>query len=124
MELVTIIEIDLNRPQSAMAQGFHNGSNPRSGRFVAPDGSIETLREKVIAFAETCGVPPDHLSTLHQIPTRDYSAEGDIVIFDVQTRGVLYSAPYAACRASPALKIGEQYFKLAEIKDVTATETT
>jgi hypothetical protein len=82
MELVTIVEIDLNRPHSATAQGFHNGSNPASGRFLVADGSVETLRAQVINFAEKCGVSRGHLTPLQQVSGRNYSVGADVVVFD------------------------------------------
>ncbi len=120
MELVHIAVIDLNRPHSATARGFHNASNPLSGQFLVEDNALETLRAKVIDFAANSGVPKEHLMSLKQVSSHSYSVGRDVLVFDLQTTGIFYSTPYAYCRAFPALKIGSRYFQLSEISDVSA----
>ena len=48
-----------------------------------------------------------------------YCNDAKIVAFDVDTRHVQYSTPYASCRVGPALKIGDRYFNLSEISSVS-----
>jgi hypothetical protein len=124
MELVNIAEIELNRPQSAVAQGVHNGSNPISGLFTVADKSVETLRAKVIGFAEGCGVPRSHLMSLQQVPGHHYSVTKDVLVFDIPNLRVLYSVPYAYCRVFLAMKIDNRFFKLDEIVGVSGEVQT
>ncbi|KPC27615.1 Uncharacterized protein ABJ99_0111 [Pseudomonas syringae pv. cilantro] len=37
-------------------------------------------------------------------------------MFDIQARNVQYSSAYASCKAFPALKVGDRYFRLDEVK--------
>jgi hypothetical protein len=120
MELVTIVEIELCRPQSASHSGF-SGSNPVSGIFVIANEDVASLKEAVLDFAEKCGVSRRQLQGLRQISNYQYSPDNR-VMFDIETRNVQYSTPYAMCRATPALKIGSRYFNLSEISGVSQND--
>jgi len=81
-----------------------------------PDGNPETLRELVLTIAEKHGEPRENLQTMQQEKAWNYTQEQNAIVFNIQGRNVQYSTPYAICYAYPALKIGERYFKLDEVK--------
>jgi hypothetical protein len=58
------------------------------------------------------------LQGLRHVSSRQYDNDDKVIIFDVETPGIQYGRPYAACRADPALKVGTRYFKLCEISNV------
>ena len=118
MELVAVAHIELHRPQSALAGGFGVPSNPREGSFVVENDDIETLRNKIIEFAENCGVNRAHLYNMKSASGYNSSHGGGVITFDIDIQGRQYSKPYATCKVEPALKIGNRCFKLSEILDL------
>jgi hypothetical protein len=88
--------------------------------FVVVDDSVDTLREAVLNFAEQCGVDRVHLQGLRQVSGHLYGNYDQVVIFNIDTRNVSYSTPYALCKAAPSLKVGDRYFRLSEISNVKA----
>ncbi|VFU17682.1 hypothetical protein [Methylocella tundrae] len=115
MELVTLAHATLNRIGSASATGMVKHTEVRRVGEV-PDGSPEALRELVMTIAEEHGEPRESLQMMRQENGWHYTQQRDAVVFNIQGRNVQYSTPYAICYAHPALKIGERYFKLDEVK--------
>jgi hypothetical protein len=81
-----------------------------------PDETPETLRELILSIAEEHGEPRANLQTMRLENSWNYTQQRDAVVFNIQGRNVQYSTPYAVCSAHPALKIGDRYFKLEEVK--------
>jgi hypothetical protein len=118
VDLVTLAEVELYRPQSALGGSFAARSDQRNGIFVVADEEVDTLKEAVLNFAAQCGVDRAHLQGLQRVSGHQFSVDKGVITFDIYTRNVQYSTPYAACRASPALKVGARYFKLSEVSNV------
>jgi hypothetical protein len=115
MELVTLAHATLNRIGSVSGVWMANHKEVSLIREI-PDGSPQTLRELVMTIAEEHGEPRENLQSMRQENAWDYAQQRDAVVFNIQGRNVQYSTPYAICYAFPALKIGERYFKLDEVK--------
>lgn len=115
MELVTLAHAILNRIGSASISGMAKHTEVHLVREI-PDGSPQTLRELVMTIAEEHGEPRENLQTMRQENAWDHTQQRDAVVFNIQGRNVQYGTPYAICYAYPALKIGERYFKLDEVK--------
>ena len=45
-----------------------------------------------------------------------FQGQAQTLVFDIQGPNTHYSEPYAECQVFPALKVGDRYFKLEEIK--------
>ena len=88
--------------------------------FVVDDQEVDTLKAAVLNFAEKCGVDRSHLQGLRHVSSRPFYSDDKVIVFDIDTPNVQYGTPYAACEASPALKVGTRYFKLSEISNVSA----
>jgi hypothetical protein len=115
MELVTLAHATLNRIGSASTPGVVRHNEVHLVREF-PDGSPQTLRELVTTIAEEHGEPREHLRNMWQESAWNYPQQRDAVVFNIQGPNVQYGAPYAICYAHPALKIGQRYFKLEEVK--------
>ena len=115
MELVTLAHATLNRIGSA-SNDWMAQCRERSVIREIPDGSPQTLRELVMTIAEDYGEPRENLQAMRQENPWHHTQQRDAVVFNIQGRNVQYSTPYAICYAYPALKIGERYFKLDEVK--------
>jgi len=115
MELVTLAHVTLARIGSASTFGMVRHNEVYRVREVS-GGSLETLRELVITIAEEHGERRESLRNLRQENAWNHTPERDAVVFNIQGPNVQYGTPYAICRTHPALKIGERYFKLEEVK--------
>lgn len=115
MELVTIAHVILNRVGSASSSGFNSHRQVSAAREV-PDSSSASLRELVLAIAEENGESRVQLHGLQEDRSGRLQGQAGEVIFNIDTPNVKYSAAYAACLAHPALKVGNRYFELKEIK--------
>jgi hypothetical protein len=118
MKLVTLAHVTLNRIGSASTPAVVRHNEVYRVREV-PDGSLQTLRELVITIAEENGELPGRLQAMWQENSWNYTPQQPgAVVFNIQGPGlsVQYGAPYAVCYAHPALKIGDRYFKLEEVK--------
>ncbi|HCE6609140.1 TPA: hypothetical protein NHO43_004831 [Pseudomonas aeruginosa] len=112
MEIVTLVQISLNR--IGTASGVGGGFRPTLSRVVfaeAKDAEIQTLRDVVIKAAGENG----EAGALDDLKHRPSYGPGGIV-FDIQGGNVSYSQAYANCEAFPALKSGDRYFRLEEVK--------
>jgi hypothetical protein len=112
---VTLAHATLNRIGSASNVGMAQHTK-RSVIRETPDGSPQTLRELGTTIAEKYGELRENLQAMQQENAWDHTQQRDAVVFNIQGRNVQYSTPYAICYAYPALKIGERYFKLDEVK--------
>ncbi len=115
MELVTLAHATLNRIGSASTHGMVKHNEVHVVREVA-DGSPNTLRELVLTIAEEHGESRAALRNMRQESAWNHAQQGDVVVFNIHGPNVQYGAPYAICYAHPALKIGQKYFKLEEVK--------
>lgn len=112
MEIVTLVEISLNRIGTAQgAGGAFSASKSRVVFAEAEDGKIETVRDVVIKAAEESG-ETGALDGLKHEPL--YGTR--TIVFNIQGEHVFYSQVYAECEVFPALKSGGRYFRLQEIK--------
>ncbi|TKV87011.1 hypothetical protein ERJ99_016245 [Pseudomonas aeruginosa] len=103
MEIVTLVQISLNR--IGTASGVGSGFMPTKSRMVyaeTKDAEIQTLRDVVIKAAEENG----EMGALDNLSHRPSYGSADIV-FDIQGGNVSYSQAYANCEAFPALKSGD-----------------
>ena len=116
MKLVTLAHATLNRIGPASSAGMARQNEVHAVREV-PDEPPETLRELVLAIAEEHGELRVNLQSMWQENSWNYTQQRDTTVFNIQGRNVRYSTPYAVCHAFPALKIGDRYFKLEEVKD-------
>ncbi|WP_150305237.1 hypothetical protein [Pseudomonas saliphila] len=112
MEIVTLIEISLNRIGTAQgAGGAFSASKSRVVFSEAEDAEIETVRDIVIKAAEENG----ETGVLDDLK-HEHSYGAGTVVFNIQGANVFYSQVYAECEVFPALKSGGRYFRLQEIK--------
>lgn len=112
LEIVTLVEISLNRIGTAQgAGGAFSASKSRVVFSEAEDAEIETVRDVVIKAAEENG-ETGALDGLKHEPS--YGA--GTVVFNIQGVNVFYSQVYAECEVFPALKSGGRYFRLQEVK--------
>lgn len=112
MEIVTLVEISLNRIGTAQETGgAFRASKSRVVFAEAEDPEIQTLRNVVIKAAKENG-ETGALDELKHEP--HYGAA--TIFFNIQGRNVLYSQIYAECEVFPALKSGGRYFRLQEVK--------
>ena len=115
MELVTLADATLRRIGSA--SGFGSVSHNEVRRITeVPDSRPETLRELILTMAEEKGESRENLRTIQQGNALNHNLLPGAIVFDIQGRNIQYNYPYAVCYAYPALKIGERYFKLDEVK--------
>lgn len=119
MELVTLAHITLNRIGSANASGSGFGGH-RVRKFTTEvvDSAIATLKQVVIEIAEANG---ELSGALHNLSEERYGYPAGQVVFNVQGISTHYSAPYAVCQVTPALKIDNRYFQLEEIETKGST---
>lgn len=115
MELVTLGRVTLNRIGSASGRGFSTDKGAEEISEI-PDESVESLRELVLSIAEKNGEQRSSLTAMTQETFWKSNPQRQVVIFNIQGPSTMYSTPYAECAAFPALKIGNRYFKLDEIK--------
>lgn len=112
MEIVTLVEISLNRIGTAQgAGGAFSASKSRVVLAEAEDTEIETVRDLVIKAAEESG----ETGALDGLKHEPLYGAGTIV-FNIQGENVFYSQVYAECEVFPALKSGGRYFRLQEVK--------
>lgn len=112
MEIVTLVEVSLNRIGTAQGAGdAFISSNSRVVFAEAEDAEIETVRDLVIKVAEEHG----ETSELDRLKYEPGYGEGTI-IFNIQGKNVFYSQAYATCEVFPALKSGSRYFRLQEVR--------
>jgi hypothetical protein len=113
MELVTLVEVVFNRLGTASG-----GSGFSSQRQLQKTGQIadeqpETISEFITATAEANGERVGSLSDLRW--QRAYGGSRGEYVFDIQRSNIQYGSPYAICKAFPALKVGERFFRLDEV---------
>lgn len=112
MEIVTLVEISLNR--IGTARGAGGAFSPSKSRVVfaeTEDAEIETVRDAVIKAAEESGEIGALDGLMHEP-----RYEAGTIVFNIQGGNVFYSQVYAECEVFPALKSGGRYFRLQEIK--------
>lgn len=113
MEIVTLAHIKLNRIGTAGGSvGGFERARQHTAITEAADEEIATLRNLVIEIAEANGEPSGALQNLQHESHFDTSS----VVFNVQSRNTFYSSFYAECQVFPALKAGNRYFRLDEVK--------
>ena len=112
MELVTLVQIDLNR----MGTASFAARKSFSKIMEVADGHNDTLRETVIKIAAEHGESAERLQLLRQVNAQTHNSVQGAIAFDIQDPMTRYSDVYANCLAYPALKVGERYFKLQEIE--------
>jgi hypothetical protein len=115
MELVTLAHVTLNRIGSASTHGFVRHKEMYIIQEV-PDGNLQTLRELVVTIAEENGELRDSLRNMRQENAWHHTQQASSIVFNIQGPTVQYGAPYAVCYSHPALKFGQRYFKLEEVK--------
>lgn len=112
MEIVTLVEISLNRIGTAQgAGGAFSASKSRVVFAEVEDAEIETVRDTVIKVAAENG-ETGALDGLRHEPLYGTGT----VVFNIQGENVFYSQVYAECEVFPALKSGGRYFRLQEVK--------
>ncbi|WP_110693026.1 hypothetical protein [Salinicola halophyticus] len=112
MEIVTLVEICLNRIGTAQGTGGAFSASKSLVVFAeAEDPEIQTVRDMVIKAAEENG----ETGALDELKHEPHYGAGTI-FFNIQGRNVHYSQVYAECEVFPALKSGDRYFRLQEVK--------
>lgn len=112
MEIVTIVEISLNRIGTAQGAGGAFSASKSCVVFAeAEDAEIETVRDVVIKAVQENG-ETGALDGLKHEPR--YGAGTSLS--NIQEGNVFYSQVYAECEVFPALKSGGRYFRLQEVK--------
>ena len=123
MELVTLAHVTLNRVGTAGRHHTFPHKEVQQTRTIS-DSEPATLRELVITVAGESGEAPDSQEYMRQhmrqVDAWRHSAHAGEIVFDVQGISVQWSNPYAVCHAFPALKIGDRYFRLDEIKLISS----
>lgn len=114
MELVTLVEVVFNRIGTASGGGGFTSQRQLQKTGEVVDEEPETLREFIISTAEANGESVGSLADLRT--ERAYGRNRGEYVFDIQARNVQYSLPYANCKAFPALKVDDRYFRLDEVK--------
>lgn len=115
MEFVTVAQITLNRVGSA--SGYYSQSTKRVTRLMeVPESTPQVLRERVVDIAVELGERRESLSGMAQESHWNYRGDPNDIIFNIHGPNTIYGEVYAVCRAYPALKVGERYFKLEEIR--------
>ncbi|MGK8707689.1 hypothetical protein ACRS5L_14905 [Metapseudomonas otitidis] len=112
MEIVTLVEVSLNRIGTAQGAGGAFRSNKSCVVFVeAEDAEVETVRDLVIKVAEENGETGALDGLMHE---PRYGARA--IVFNIQGGNVFHSKAYAECEVFPALKSGGRYFRLQEVQ--------
>lgn len=114
MELVTLVEVQFNRIGTASGGNAFSSQRQLHKTGEVADDEPETLREFIIATAEENGENVGSLADLRA--EHAYGRNQGEYVFDIQARNVQYSSAYANCKAFPALKVGDRYFRLDEVK--------
>jgi hypothetical protein len=115
MEIVTLAHVTLYRPGSASGYGF---APCRQVHKVAEvrDERPETLRGLVETLAVAEGENAASLGAMQQAFAPHFTSQPGVLVFNVQGPSTQYGTPYATVLAHPALKVGDRYFKLEEVK--------
>jgi len=116
MELVTLAHVTLNRIGSASAAGMMMKRREVHEVREIPDESLQSLRELVLTIADENGEPRGNLHAMWQEKMWSHPHHQGAIAFNINGRNVVFGDPYAVCYAYPALKIGDRYFKLEEVK--------
>ncbi|TXH91627.1 MAG: hypothetical protein E6Q71_02435 [Pseudomonas sp.] len=112
MEIVTLVEISLNRIGTAQgAGGAFRASQSCVVVVEAENADMETIRDAVIRAAEEHG-ETGALDRLKHEPSHGAGT----VVFNIQGENVFYSQVYAECEVFPALRSEGRYFRLKEVK--------
>lgn len=115
MELVTLACVTLHRIGSASRASF--GCHRELKLFrEAPEASSSSLLGLIKSIAIEHGEGGDALQGMRHQKGWNSSEQCETLVFEVSTPNVQYSCSYAECWTFPALKIGDRYFKLAEVK--------
>jgi hypothetical protein len=117
MELVTLAQVIANRIGTAGTFG-HVPLRSANGIREVRNGDPLTLREAVIEVAVEHGESRDGLADLIEENSYYHSQPGHqgAHYFNVQGANIQHSVVYAVCFSFPALKIGDRYFKLEEVR--------
>ena len=113
MEIVTVAQATLHRIGSAQHRAFAGHPSKTVTREVSDD-TPETLRELIITIAGENGESREALTELRL--ERHWGSPHDSLIFNIQVGSITYGQHYSECVTFPALKVGNRYFKLEEIK--------
>ena len=119
MELVVLAHVTLNRIGSASRHGMAARAEAKVIREV-PDESTTSLQSLVTSIAVEYGEQREALRELRHSVGWSRVGNCESHVFDVHGSNVQYSTVYAECWIFPALKAGERYFRLDEVK-LTAT---
>ncbi len=113
MELVTLAEIVLNRVGSATG-----GSPTKEVRrtIEVQDEQPQTIKDAVVTLAEAYGELRGGLKAMWQEGSWNHASQPGEIVFNIHGANTTYGYPYASCLAYPALKVGDRYFKLQEVK--------
>jgi hypothetical protein len=113
LKLVSLVHAHFHRIGSAQGGGFSRHKTKTVIDEVTDD-KPETVREFVISTAEANGESRDALADLRLEPR--YTVGENRMVFNIQGGSTSYSSPYAVCDIITALKVGERFFKLEEVK--------
>lgn len=114
MELVTVVRAHLKRIGSAQHGGFGGSHKQLTVIREIADEKADSVIQAVIEIAEKNGEQPGALGPLKL--ESNWGRGLPMMTFNIQPPMTQYGDPYAECEVFAALKIGERYFKLEEVK--------